>query len=344
LQTARIPIILFCIPCSESVFAMSTLKVFSGRASANLTKQICEYLGSPPGLITIGTFPDGEIRCKIEQDVRGQDVFIVQSTCPPVNENIMELLILIESFKRASAERITAVIPYFGYARQDRKDEGRVPITAKLVANLLTHAGANRILAMDLHAAQIQGFFDIPVDHLTAAPVLEHYIRSLSIPPEQLIVVSPDVGSIKRAASHAESLGGRLAYIDKRRSGNRVEQVKLIADGPMEGKVAVLLDDMISTGVSICGAAHLVQKHGAEKIYVGATHGVLCGNAVEHLKTAPVERIILTDTIPLQDELLPNLKVLSVASMFGEAIRRIHCHESVSRLFSDSMQLWTRGS
>jgi len=321
---------------------MSELKVFSGRANINLTKQICEYLGQPPGQITIGNFPDGEIRCKIDQDVRGQDIFIVQSTCPPVNDNLMELLVLIESFKRASAERITAVIPYFGYARQDRKDEGRVPITAKLVANLLTHAGVNRILAMDLHAAQIQGFFDIPVDHLTAAPVIENHIRSLNIPAEDLIVVSPDVGSIKRAASHAESLGGRLAYIDKRRSGNRVEQVRLISDGPMQGKVAMLLDDMISTAGSICGAAHLVHKHGAGKIYIGATHGVLCGNAIENLKSAPVEGIVLTDTIPMPDELLPNLKVLSVAALLGEAIRCIHCQESVSRLFTDSLQLWKR--
>ena len=321
---------------------MSTLRVFSGRANIELTNKICEYLNLPAGQITIGNFPDGEIRCKIDQDVRGHDIFIVQSTCPPVNDNLMELLILIESFKRASAERITAVIPYFGYARQDRKDEGRVPITAKLVANLLTQAGVNRILAMDLHAAQIQGFFDIPVDHLTAAPVLEHYIHSLNIPPEQLIVVSPDVGSIKRAASHAESLGGRLAYIDKRRSGNRVEQVKLIADGSIEGKAAIILDDMISTAVSMAGAARLVQKHGAAKIYAGATHGVLCGDAAEILRDAPIENIILTDTIPLAQGLLPNLKVLSLAAMLGEAIRRIHFHESVSCLFTKNMQILSR--
>ena len=318
---------------------MNDLKVFSGRANVTLTKQICEYLGLPPGLLTIGNFPDGETRCKIDQDVRGQDVFIVQSTCQPVNDNLVELLILIESFRRASAARITAVIPYFGYARQDRKDEGRVPITAKLVANLLTQAGANRILAMDLHAAQIQGFFDIPVDHLTAAPVLENFIRSLNIPSEQLVVVSPDEGSIKRAASHAKSLGTSLAIIDKRRYGNRVEQVNLIG-GPIEGKTVVLFDDMISTGGSICGAAHLVHKLGAGKIYIAATHGVLCGNAVENLKNAPVENIVLTDTIPLPEELLQNLKVLSVAPLLGEAIRRIHCHESVSRLFTD-MQLWS---
>jgi ribose-phosphate pyrophosphokinase len=318
---------------------MNDLKVFSGRANVNLTERICEYLGLPLGQLTIGNFPDGEIQCKIDQDVRGQDIFIVQPTCPPVNETLMELLILIESFKRASAERITAVIPYFGYARQDRKDEGRVPITAKLVANLLTQAGANRILAMDLHAAQIQGFFDIPVDHLTAAPVLEGYVRSLGVPAERLIIVSPDEGSIKRAASHAKALGGSLAIIDKRRYGNRVEQANLIG-GPIEGKTVIVFDDMISTAGSICGAAHLVKKLGADKIYIGAAHGVLCGSAIENLKNAPIENIVLTDTIPLPDELLPNLKVLSVSALFGEAIRRIHCHESVSRLFND-MQLWS---
>ena len=318
---------------------MNDLRVFSGRANVSLTKNICNYLGLPPGQITIGNFPDGEIQCKIEQDVRGQDVFIVQPTSPPVNDNLMELLILIESFRRASAARITAVIPYFGYARQDRKDEGRVPITAKLVANLLTQAGVNRILALDLHAAQIQGFFDIPVDHLTAAPVLENYIRALGIPTEQLVVVSPDEGSIKRAASHAKFLGATLAIIDKRRYGNQVEQANLIG-GPIAGKTVILFDDMVSTAGSICGAAHLVRKVGAEKIYIAATHGILCGNAIENLKNAPVEGIILTDTIPLPEELLPNLKVLSVSALLGEAIRRIHCDESVSRLFTD-MQLWS---
>jgi ribose-phosphate pyrophosphokinase len=317
---------------------MNDLKIFSGRANLGLAKQICDYLGIPQGQLTVGHFPDGETQCKIEQDVRGQDIFIVQPTCPPVNDNLMELLILIESFKRASADRVTAVIPYFGYARQDRKDEGRVPITAKLVANILTRAGADRILSMDLHAAQIQGFFDIPVDHLTAAPVLDNFIRYLGFSEERIVVVSPDEGSIKRAATHVKTLGGSLAIIDKRRYGNRVEQANLIG-GPIEGKIALIFDDMISTANSICGAAHLVKKHGAEKIYIGATHGVLCGNAVENLRNAPVENIVLTDTIPLPEELLPNLKILSVAPLLGEAIRRIHCHESVSRLFSD-MQLW----
>ena len=318
---------------------MNDLKVFSGRANSGLAKRICDYLGIPQGLLTVGNFPDGETQCKIDQDVRGQDIFIVQPTCPPVNENLMELLILIECFKRASADRITAVIPYFGYARQDRKDEGRVPITAKLVANLLTRAGANRILSMDLHAAQIQGFFDIPVDHLTAAPVLNNFVRNLGIAADQIVVVSPDEGSIKRAASHAQTLGGSLAIIDKRRSGNHVEQAHILSD-PIEGKTALLFDDLVSTGASVCGAAHLLKRHGAEKVYIAATHGVLCGNAVENLRNAPVDTVVLTDTIPHPEQLLPNLKVLSVAPLLGEAIRRIHCHESVSRLFSD-MQLWS---
>lgn len=319
---------------------MNDLKVFSGRANPGLARQICDYLGIPQGLLTVGNFPDGETQCKIEQDVRGQDIFIIQPTCPPVNDNLMELLIMIESFKRASADRVTAVIPYFGYARQDRKDEGRVPITAKLVANLLTRAGADRILAMDLHAAQIQGFFDIPVDHLSAAPVLDNFVRKLGIPMDKLIVVSPDEGSIKRAATHANSLGrsGNLAIVDKRRFGNRVEQANIIG-GPFEGMTALLFDDMISTAGSICGAAHLVKNHGAEKIYIGATHGVFCGSAVENLRNAPVEAIIVTDTIPLPEQLLPNLQILSVAPLLGEAIRRIHCHESVSRLFKD-VQYW----
>ncbi|MGL4594056.1 MAG: ribose-phosphate diphosphokinase [Thermoguttaceae bacterium] len=315
------------------------MKIFSGRAHPALTKRICDYLGVPAGHIAISSFPDGETQVKIEQDVRGEDVFIVQPTCPPVNENLMELLILIESFKRASADRVTAVLPYFGYARQDRKDEGRVPITAKLVANLLTRAGADRILTLDLHAAQIQGFFDIPVDHLTAAPVIDNFVRGLGISPENMVIVSPDEGSIKRVATHVKSLGGSLAIIDKRRFGNRVEQANLIG-GPIEGKVAIILDDMISTAGSICGAANLVNKLGAAKIYLGATHGILCGSAIENIRGVPVEAVALTDTIPLDSNVLPNVKILGVAPLLGEAIRRIHCHESVSRLFSD-MRIWS---
>lgn len=314
---------------------MEQLKVFAGSANPALTQKICDYLGIAPGQINLQAFPDGECFCRIEEDVRGEDVFIIQPTCRPVNDSLMELLIMIESFKRASAARITAVIPYFGYARQDRKDEGRTPITAKLVANLLTRAGTDRIVAMDLHAAQIQGFFDIPVDHLSASPVLDHYITTLGYTPDQCVVVSPDEGSIKRAAAHVKALGGSLAIIDKRRHGSLVEQANIIG-GPIEGKIAFLFDDMISTGGSICGAAHLVKNMGAEKIFIAATHGVLCGNAIEQLRNAPIERIVLSDTIPLLPEHhLPNIKVLTIAPVLGEAVKRIHANESVSRMFKE---------
>ena len=316
-----------------SQFMGQQLKIFGGSANPKLFDKICDYLNLTPGQITVERFPDGECFCRIEEDVRGQDIFIVQPTCRPVNDNLMELLIMIESFKRASAARITAVIPYFGYARQDRKDEGRVPITAKLVANLLTRAGADRILAMDLHAAQIQGFFDIPVDHLSASPVLDHYISTLGYSPDECVIVSPDEGSIKRAAQHVKALGGTLAIIDKRRYGNRVEQANLIG-GPIEGRVAFLFDDIISTGGSICGAAHLVKKMGATKIIIAATHPVLCGNAIEQLRNAPIDEIVLSDTIPLLPEHdLPNIKVISIAPILGEAIKRIHGNESISRMF-----------
>lgn len=313
---------------------MNDLKVFSGRATPELAARMCEYLGLPLGRISIGNFPDGEISCKIEQDVRGRDVFIVQSTCEPVNENLVELLIMIDSFKRASAERITVVIPYFGYARQDRKDEGRVPITAKLVANILTRAGADRVLTMDLHAAQIQGFFDIPVDHLHAAPVIDNHFKSMDFPEEETVIVSPDEGSIKRALTHVSGLGGRLAIVDKRRTGGHTKQANLIG-GPIEGKIALIFDDMISTAGSICGAAHMVKQAGARAIYLGATHGILCGPAVERIRDAPVDGVVITDTIPLTEEKkLAKIHVLSVAPLLGEAVKRIHRNESVSRLFS----------
>ena len=299
-----------------------------------MAKRMCDYLGLSLGRLSIGNFPDGEISCKIEQDVRGRDVFLVQSTCPPVNENLMELLIMIDCFKRASADRITAVIPYFGYARQDRKDEGRVPITAKLVADLITKAGANRALMMDLHAAQIQGFFGIPVDHLYAAPVIDEYFKSMDFDPEDIVVVSPDEGSIKRALTHVADLGGRLAIVDKRRSGENVEQANFIG-GPIKGKVALILDDMISTAGSICGAAHMVKREGAREVYLAATHGVLCGKAIERIREAPIESLVITDTIPLAPQRrLDNIEVLSVAPLLGEAVKRIHHNESVSRLFS----------
>ena len=309
------------------------LKIFSGRANQNLAHGICNFLNLPLGDCKFQTFPDGEIHCKIE-DVRGRDVFLMQSTCPPVNDHLMELLIMIDTCMRASAERITAVIPYYGYARQDRKDEGRVPITAKLVANMLTRAGADRVLTMDLHAAQIQGFFDVPVDHLYAASVLNHYFLQMELPPEELVIVSPDEGSIKRAVGHATRLGGELAIIDKRRTGAETTTQENIIGGDLQDKVALMFDDMIATAGSICGAAELVKKRGAREIHVAATHGIFAGKALERLEKAPIDSIIVTDSVPLAPENhLPKIKVLSVASILGEAIKRIHQHESISAIF-----------
>jgi ribose-phosphate pyrophosphokinase len=320
---------------STNLGSMKDMKLFSGRANPELAQRMSDYLGLPLGRITIGNFPDGEISCKIEEDVRGRDIFIVQPTCAPVNENIMELLIMIDSFKRASAERITAVIPYFGYARQDRKDEGRVPITAKLVANLITRAGVGRVLTMDLHAAQIQGFFDIPVDHLFAAPVIDDYFHSLSLKNGDFVVVSPDEGAIKRVLRHAAQLNAQLAIVDKRRIGGSTTRQANLIGAPIEGKVALIFDDMISTASSICGAAEMVSKGGAREIYLAATHGILCGNAIERLARAPIKEIVITDSIPLTPERrLPNIRVLSIASLLGEAIKRIHRNESVSSLFN----------
>jgi ribose-phosphate pyrophosphokinase len=310
------------------------MKLFAGRAHPELALKVCNYLGLPLGRAIMGSFPDGEISCKIDEDVRGRDVFILQPTCPPVNENLMELLIMIDSFKRASADRITAVIPYFGYARQDRKDEGRVPITAKLVANLITRAGADRVLAMDLHAAQIQGFFDIPTDHLYATPVIDEYFRAMNLNEEDLVVVSPDEGSIKRALAHMVRLGGHLAIIDKRRSSAENTRQAHVIGSQVEGKVALIFDDMISTGSSICGAAQVMRDAGARMVYLAATHGLLVVGAVERLQQAPIDGLLITDTIPLAPEkVIPKITVLSVAPLLGEAIKRIHSNESVSRLF-----------
>jgi ribose-phosphate pyrophosphokinase len=310
------------------------LKVFSGRANVPLAEKIAQCLGDSLGKITLQNFPDGEFWARIDEDVRGRDVFVVQPTCPPVNENIMELLVILDSLKRASAARVTAVLPYYGYARQDRKDVGRVPITAKLVANILTVAGANRVLALDLHAAQIQGFFDIPMDHLHAAPVINDFIRSLNIPPGDFVVLSPDEGSIKRALVHQKKLGGSIAIVDKRRaSATETKQANLIGT-PLQGKVAVIFDDMISTAGSVVGAAITAQENGAREVYACATHAVLCGDAIAKLRNAPIKQVVVTDSIPLTPEKhLPRIKVLSVAPLLADAIKRIHFNESVSRLF-----------
>lgn len=314
---------------------MYPIKIFSGSANRPLFEKICTHLCEPMGQLTVEKFPDGESFCRIDEDVRGKDVFIVQPTCRPVNDTFMELEVMIDSIRRASADRITAVIPYFGYARQDRKDEGRVPISAKLCANLLECAGADRVVAIDLHSAQIQGFFDIPLDHLSASPILDQYILSLGYKPEEVVVVSPDAGSIKRATKHVTSLGGSLAIIDKRRhSGSEVEQAHIIG-GPIEGRVAFLFDDMISTGGSICGAARVVKEMGASKVFVAATHGVLCGPAIERIQNSPIDKVYLTDTIPLLPEhQIDKIEVISCSKILADAIKCIHEDRSISQMLS----------
>ncbi|MFO1043199.1 MAG: ribose-phosphate pyrophosphokinase [Planctomycetaceae bacterium] len=310
------------------------LCILSGRANPKLAAEIASYLGIGLGAVELGNFPDGEISVRLDQNVRGRDVFLVQPTGPSVNENLMELLILIDTCKRASAARITAVLPYYGYARQDRKDMGRVPITAKLVANLITKAGADRVLAMDLHAAQIQGFFDCPVDHLYAAPILDDYFRSLNLPKENLVIVSPDEGSIKRSLQHVDHLGGGFAIVDKRRANAFETRQENLIGGPIAGKTCIIFDDMITTGGSMAGAVKTVAQHGASRIYVGATHPVFCGQAAQRLREVPIVEIVVSNSLTLKPEqMLPNIRVVSVAPLLGEAIRRIHRNESVSYLF-----------
>ncbi len=306
------------------------LQAFAGSANPALAERICEYLDISLGDAYVGRFPDSEVDIKINDDVRGSDVFVIQPTCTPVNENLVELLLMIDTLKRASAERITAVIPYYGYARKDRKDEGRVPISAKLVADLLTTAGCQRVLTIDLHATQIQGFFNIPLDHLYAATVILKHLKSLKI--DNLCVVAPDVGSIKINRRYSRDLKGELAIVDKRRlTPQSAEVVNLI--GNVEGKNVVIVDDMITTAGSIVEAAIAVKAHGARDVYLCATHAVLCGGAVERLNSIDVQKIIVTDTIPLGEKNVKNLEVLSIAPLLGEAIRRIHRSESVSYLF-----------
>jgi len=314
------------------MFLNDNLKIFSGSSNPALASEVCKYLGIPIGGARIDKFPDGEKVIRVEDDVRGRDCFVIQSTCNPVDEHLVELLIYLECLRRASAKRITAVIPYFGYARQDRKDEGRVPITAKLVANLITTAGADRVLAIDLHAHQLQGFFDIPVDHLTGELVLSRYFRDKNI--DKLTVVSPDVGNIKTAARYADHLGGELAIVHKKRiSGSEVDAREIIGD--VEGRNVLMCDDIIATAGTVCSAARLIKQRGAQSVYVGATHGVLAGEAPKRLGEAPIDEIVVTDTIPLNEnaEKLGSIKVLTVSGMLGEAIKRIHRDESVSRLF-----------
>jgi len=316
------------------MFLSDNLKIFSGSSNPALASNVCKYLEIPVGGAKIDRFPDGEKVIRVEDDVRGRDCFVVQSTCEPVDDHLVELLIYLDCLRRASAKRITAVIPYFGYARQDRKDEGRVPITAKLVANLITTAGADRVLAIDLHAKQLQGFFDIPVDHLTGELVLNKYFRDKKI--NNLTVVSPDVGNMKIAARYAEHLGGELAIVHKKRvSGSEVEANEMI--GEVEGRNVLMCDDIIATAGTVCSAADLLKERGAEKIYVGATHGIFALQALERLAEAPIEEVVVTDTIPSSEQAkkVDRIKVLSVAAMLGEAIKRIHRNESISNLFNN---------
>lgn len=308
----------------------NALVVVSGNANKALAQKVCDYLNLPLTQSEVTRYPDGETDIKVLEDVRGADVFVVQPTCPPVNENLMELLLINDCLRRASAERITAVVPYYGYARQDRKSEARVPISAKLVANLITTSGASRAMSMDLHAAQIQGFFDIPMDHLYAAPAMIEYFRRLELP--DLTVVSADVGGIKMARAYAKRLGAGLAICDKRRNSPTETEVMHVI-GEVQGRNVLIVDDMISTGTSLADASRTLKNNGAKAVYTCATHPVMAGNAVEKLRRSPIQEIVVTDTIPLNGKELPNLKVLSIANLLGEAIRRIHKSESVSSLF-----------
>jgi ribose-phosphate pyrophosphokinase len=311
------------------------LKLFTGRANPELAQRICNYLQIPLGNGRTELFPDGELIVKVDEDVRGRDCYVVQPTSHPINAHLMELFIWIDCLRRASAARVTAVIPYFGYARQDRKDEGRTPITAKLVANLLERSGADRVVTVDLHAAQVQGFFDIPVDHLSASPVLTKWFKSLKL--ANRVFVSPDVGNVKRAQVYANMLGGEISIIDKRRkSGSQTEAKHIIGD--VEGKNVLMVDDMITTAGTMTNAVKMVKDHGAKDVYLAATHGVFAPPALERLTDCPFTKLAVTDTIRLDDRLAPikdRVEVLSVAGLLGEAIHRIHHNASVSAMFKD---------
>ncbi len=308
------------------------LKLFSGRAHPDLAREICDYLNVPPGDLEAYNFADGEIFCQIKENVRGSDVFIVQPICRPVNESFMELLIMLDAFKRSSAARVTAVMPYYAYARQDKKDRPRVPITAKLVADLISRAGADRILTMDLHAAQIQGFFDVPVDHLFAAPVVLDAIRDLEIP--DLTIVSPDAGGVERARAIAKRLEAGLAIVDKRRvAPNQAKVMNIIGD--VDGRNVLLIDDIIDTAGTLRLTVDSLQANGARRILAAVTHAILSGPAIERIQESPLETALITNTTPLEEKLArcDKLRALSVASLLGEAIRRIHESSSVSSLF-----------
>jgi len=314
---------------------MAELKVFAGRNSKVLAHTVCNEIGVELGRARTNLFPDGEVFVKLDDDVRGRDCYVVISTCDPVNDNLMELLVFCDCLRRASAKTVTMVMPYYGYGRQDRKDEGRVPITAKLVANLITASRADRVLAMDLHAAQIQGFFDIPVDHLSATPVFFDYFESIRSELSDLCLVSPDVGNVKVAEAMANLLDADLAIINKRRlTGDSVKVGNLIGD--VRNKTVLMFDDMISTGGTVVEAAKLVMDEGAKDVICAATHPVLAGRAMENLANSPISKIVVTDTIPTEgrcDEIKDKLVVLSVGEILGQAIKRIHENKSISELF-----------
>ncbi len=313
-------------------FNYGDLKIFSGRAHPALAQEICAYLGIPLGELTLYNFSDGEDYCQIDENVRGADVFVIQPTCSPVNDHMMELLILLDAFRRSSASRITAVLPYFGYARQDKKDKPRVPIAAKLMADLLTASGADRILTMDLHTAQIQGFFNIPVDHLFAAPVLLDAIRKLEL--EDLVIVSPDVGGLTRARAIAKRLDASLAVIDKRRTGKNETEILNVV-GEVEGKDVLILDDIVDTAGTLVQAEEALRRQGARRTFAAAVHGVFSGPALDRIEASGLESLLVTNTIPVEAAMAqcPRIRALSVAPLLGEAIQRIHDGTSVSSLF-----------
>lgn len=308
----------------------STMMLFSGNANRPLADAVAAFIGEPLGDVLIRRFPDGELWVKIGENIRGRDVFIIQPTCPPVNENLMELLIMIDAARRASANRITAVLPFYGYARQDRKDQPRVPITAKLVANLLVAAGVNRVLTLDLHAQQIQGFFDIPADHLYAAPVIVKYLRTKELP--QLVVVSPDTGGLKMAYAYSQMLGSGLAITAKqRKDAGSVEALNMVGD--VEGCNVVLVDDLTSTAGTLCEASRLAVAHGAKSVMAAVSHAMLTDQGIQRLKDSPIQELVTTDSVPRTDWKGLNVTVLSVAELLGEAILRIHNNQSVTSLF-----------
>jgi len=308
--------------------------IFAGSSNPGLARDICRYLGTHLASAEIGRFSDGEIQVEITENVRGGDVFVIQSTCPPTNDHIMELLLILDALRRASAGRITAVVPYYGYARQDRKVSPRVPISARLVADLITTAGAARVLTMDLHAGQIQGFFNIPVDNVYATPVLLRYIRERVVDAEPVTVVSPDAGGVERARAFAKRLDANLAIIDKRRAAaNEVAEMNII--GEVTGRIAVIIDDIVDTAGTIVAAAEALRAAGAREVFACCTHAVLSGPAIERLTKSSLKKLVVTDTIPLRENArqASNVAVLPVAHLIGEAIRRIHNEESISSLF-----------